>query len=270
MGMPSSRAQRRQFAVDVSEELRRCVPADQVANAIAQLRSAGADCWVCGGRVDPHEQSALQLHVTSVAGRLGLTHARCARSGVFDDRGSRSAALHTQERLLESSTDMLAFLSFRSLPAPRAVVVLSPLSPVRYQLEQGSLTLAVHAATALGMQPVAPPVIDAVPAANSQWSVWEPSKGRLLVECGSIACYEGEVSDLPQWSEAVGAEGNAMVLLAGIGLPSSVAGSDTWRVLDRFAHQGLVVGVTANAASAEQQTVTAHEVVSWDRSRNCQ
>jgi hypothetical protein len=250
MAPSSPRPQQRPLApVQVSEQLKQHVPHDEIARAIAQLRSAGADCWACAKRIQIHEESAMQLHITSVAGRLGFTHARCAPPGVLDDRRNRRAAIHAQERLLDAATDMLAFLSVREYPAPRSVVVLSAQNPVRHLFEEGAVSFLTEGAMIMGMEPVAPPVMDAVPTSDARWSVRLPDPGHMLVECDGSAFYDGEVSVLAEWSEAVAREGTTVVLFAGIGLRSSVAGNETWNLLERFAHQGHVVGVTATAKS---------------------
>lgn len=249
MGSSTTTPRRRPFgSVDVDEAIRSELSRDQIGSAIAQLRFAGATCWICDKKIRPYERSSMLVHLTSVAGREGFAHARCAGSRLIDDRSNRRAALHARDRIEDAATDVLAFLAYREYPSP--LVVVSPMNPVSFISEDDSLGWLMSSALADGMEPVATGVLDAVPARDDSWSVTQPAPGRLVVSHEDQPFYDGEVTDLAARTHAVGEEHECLVLCAGIGVRSRHLSEAARPVLDAFARRGKLAGVVAKAGGS--------------------
>jgi len=266
MGSSTTTSRQRPFgSVDVDEAIRSKLSRDQISSAIAQLRFAGSTCWICEKMIRPDETSSMLVHLTSVAGRQGFAHARCAGSGLIDDRGNRRAALQARGRIEDVATDVLAFLAYRKHLSPRALVVVSPMNPVSFISEDDSLGWLVSSALARGMEPLASGVLDAVPAPDASWSVTQPAPGRLVVSHEDETFYDGEVADVAAWTQAVGDEHECLILCAGIGVRSEHLSEGVWSVLDALSRRGELAGVVAKVRVASANPVVRSRSSRADR-----
>lgn len=238
--MPSTVSSRSFGSVAVTEDLIELVGPDVIDNAVAHLRTGGGDCKLCGDAIRPTDQVSMVARLTSAGYSIGFLHYRCGPPQTLDDRRSRRASLRMAEYLREVSADAQAFALIRDYPAPHAVLVVSAQTPSLAREENGDTTRPwLNLALEQGFTRIAPDVLDAAPALLKGWCLDVTGE---LIECGTdhLKLFSGTL-DIPSgWFEALQAEGQCLVIAAGLGVSSTELGSDAVGALNALAAKGLV------------------------------
>jgi hypothetical protein len=238
--------------VAVTEELIERLGGDVINAAIAQLRMSDNGCWKCGMPMRAEDDVSLVAQTTSVGGRVGFVHMRCAPPQLIDTRRSRRAALAFDRYFESASSDVPGFMIVRDYPAPHGLLVVSAESGIKARGEDGeTLSPWLELLFSKGFVPVVPDVFDAAPEPSDGWVVEVQGE---TVRCGTqtMALFTGELTIPPQWREAVSREQQCMVLAVAVGVSSSAVGDETGAALNALASRGSVAVVGARASSGNR------------------
>jgi hypothetical protein len=238
-------------SVAVNEELIELLEADTIDNFVDHLRMSGGTCWDCRKPIRARDAVSLIVHLTQIGSRVGFLHFRCGPPQILDGRRSRRAALRLEDYLAEISSDVQGFVVVRSFPAPHAMLVVSPETPIAAVLETGdNKSFFLESVLEHGFLPIGPDVLDAAPELLPGWTV-DLREGLLV--CGAdgsrnLISADLEISDA--WRDAVRSEGSCLVVVAGIGVSTSEIGPGFAAALNDLAERGLVVaGIVAVGSS---------------------
>jgi len=143
--------------------------------------------------------------------------------------------------LVERSTDVQAFVALRTDPAPHGLLVVSPETGVRARYDNGDP--ATPWLELLSAEGFAPSDLDPSSSSPELLPDWELRLVGAEVRCGREGrlLYEGDLEIPPEWREAVIAEGECVVLEAGIGVCSQELGSALGESLATLSARGLVL-----------------------------
>ncbi len=240
----------------VSEDVIDVLGRDGVESLVDQVRYTGAACRNCGSSVRPDEGWCVVVRQTAVGAAAGVVHHRCGPPQVLDQRRNRTASISFARYEDDRAQDVQAFPAVRSDPAPRALFVVSQVAPFRARTESGKWVSPWFAGCLeAGFTLLAPPVLDAVPNFIDRWTL---SVEGSVVTCGppADALYVGPAETPRPWVQALLAERQCILLVAGVGISSDITGARCRDALDNLAHKGLLAGGTVDVAGGLGLTTT--------------
>ena len=186
------------------------------------------------------------LEIASIGERVGFAHYVCLPSQVVELRKDRRASLHLADRIDDMVTNVQCFTAVRNSVEPRALVVVSPESPIQYFNEDGDTVRPFfESCLRMGMELVAPDVYDACPSYRPVWRATFARNGDLAVTYGFHDLYRGSAELPPEWIRTAKHEGRCLVLCAGVGIDSTHLEGDAFFAMNATAHQGLLAGIVA-------------------------
>jgi hypothetical protein len=246
-------------AVLVSDEIRGLIGREQIGNAIANLRMGGGDCWVCDKPLKRSESVSFVIDRASTVLRMGFMHLHHGPSQILELRDDRRASVALHRRLVEQQSDATAFVSYREYPKPRASIVVSPQSPMIYANEGGKD--AIYPMLELwrdqGLEPVNPPVIDAVPSAVVSATVTVSDHSGIEVKVGDMVLFVGQLPMPAPWLAAIEEERACGIVVSGLAVVSDELQNHSNDALDALASRSLLIGATATATFASETDTPA-------------
>ncbi len=231
------------YVIDRHVEL---LGADAIDRVVLHLRLNGGQCWLCGGRLHRIDDVSLVVDETALTGILGFIHYRCGPPQISDRRRNRRAAIERDAFREDGSTDAQAFASLRNYPAPHAALVVSQQMVPFAMVDNGdTISSWFDSVLAAGLDLIAPDWMDAVPAQLDEWTL-QIEGDRVVCGLKDHPLYVGQV-DMPEpWLDALAAERQCVVFVAGVGVDSSRLAEESWDGLNLLAEQGLLAGATVS------------------------
>lgn len=243
---PSSAAAPFWGGVAICDEIRAIAPIARLDEVVAHMRFGGADCWGCKAPIRTEDDASMILEIASTGERVGFAHYVCLPSQIVELRKDRRASLEFADRFDDMAATVQCFTALRNSVEPRAMVVVSPESPLQFFNDAGeTIRPFFELWLSKGMELLAPDVYDATPTYRPIFRVTIANSGDLAVTYGFHDLYRGSASLPPGWLRAAKLEKRCLVVCAGIGIDSTHLEGDAFSAMNATAHQGLLVGIVA-------------------------
>lgn len=239
----------------VNTELIKLLGGEVINDAVDHLRMGGGRCWACRHPIHPTDPVSLVAQRTGAHDRLGFVHLLCAPPQILDDQRSRRRSIAAEKSVQEGFESAQAFALGRDHRKPHCLVVVSPETTVRVRQEEGEVVSPWLAELCReGFVPVAPDVIDVVPPMLENWTI-RFTGGELTCGPPDRPLYVGSLPAPRHWGRIMRREQECTVLVAGVGVSTSVIGRAAAGALNTLAARGLIVGARVRIQQVTSLTV---------------